>query len=97
MRRVTRADGIVLLEELVAQSDEDRSVRYRIVDGDIPIRGFAGHLAVHEGTAPDRSSVTWDVTFETDAPVEEISATLSAALDEGLERLGELSGASDVR
>ncbi|WP_433556119.1 SRPBCC family protein [Pseudonocardia xinjiangensis] len=97
VRRVTQVGGGTIVEQLVAQSARDRSIRYRIIGGDAPFRDFEGMIVVHEAAEPGRAIVTWDVTFRTDATEDEVVALLRTALEEGLEEMGKIKGGGHVQ
>ena len=76
--RVLGMFGMRVVEHLYARDDEERSLTYGIVDGDMKPE-------VHEATITvtpqgDASHVTWDVTTD-DAMVEVMKGAYQGALD----------------
>lgn len=88
IRHVVREDGAVVLEKQLAISDDDMSVRYTILAGDVPVRDFEGVITVRDRRDAG-STMTWDVSFSTDADESELTAALTELLTGGLRRLDE--------
>jgi len=88
-RTLTLADGGQVVERLEALDENDRTLRYTIVDGPLPVTGYEGTFSV---TAVDDSTceVTWGSTFTIeDAPEDEITGTFSELYAAGLSGLRE--------
>jgi carbon monoxide dehydrogenase subunit G len=91
LRYVTLSDGRgKAIERIVANSDENRTVEYEFVSGDMPLAEYHSRLKVEANGAG--TLVTWGATLEATAEVPEsevvagIRASYRAAL-ECLERL----------
>jgi hypothetical protein len=88
-RTLTLADGGQVVERLEALDDDDRTLRYSIVDGPLPVAEYEGTFSV---TAIDDSTceVAWGSTFTVDGPPEdEITGMFSELYTAGLDGLRE--------
>jgi hypothetical protein len=92
VRHITRVDGAQLTEELVAKSEDDMSIRYRILEGDVPVRDFEGTIVVRRSDSEHLAAVTWDVTFEALVPEDVVVPLISEDLLAGLDNLANLLG-----
>jgi xanthine dehydrogenase YagT iron-sulfur-binding subunit len=90
VRHITRADGARLTEELIEQSADTMTIRYRILDGDVPVRNFVATIVVREGAGHPSATVNWDVTFEALGPEDVLVPAIGDALQEGLENLARI-------
>lgn len=88
-RTLTLADGGVVVERLDARNDDNRTLRYSIVDAPLPVANYEGRLsvdAIDDGTC----EVTWASTFEVrEGPEEEMIALFSDLYTAGLVGLKE--------
>lgn len=95
VRSIETRDGAVLVEELLARDAGKRTLRYRIIDSPLPVRGYVSTLSVEP--AGQGSRVVWksDFTAVTSDTVDaakarEIVAGIYTAGFEGLRKtLGE--------
>ncbi|GAA4803435.1 SRPBCC family protein [Streptomyces ziwulingensis] len=66
VRTLTNEDGGVIVERLETFDNAARSYSYSILQAPFPVTDYLSTIAVHEGTAPDRSRVEWSGTFTPD-------------------------------
>jgi Polyketide cyclase / dehydrase and lipid transport len=85
-RRMTLADGGTAVEQLIEQTD--RSCRYRLLSGPLPVRNYEAVIAVHDNPDSAGALITWDATFEPDGADEKAaSAVITTVLQTGLDAL----------
>lgn len=95
VRSVETKDGAVLVEELLARDAGKLSMRYRIIDSPLPVRGYVSTLSVEP--AGKGSRIVWKSDFTAvqsatvdDAKAKEIVAGIYQAGFDGLRgKLGE--------
>jgi len=88
-RTLTLADGGQVVERLEALDDDDRTLRYSIVEGPLPVTEYEGTFSVAE-VDDSTCEVTWASTFTVDGPPEdEITGMFSELYTAGLGGLRE--------
>ncbi len=94
-RRLTLADGAVVVESMDDHDDERRSSSYTMTDvGPLPLASYRSTIAVEEA-GPERSVVEWTGTFEPNgAPLEEVARAVSGIYAAGLGAIAERFGAA---
>ena len=76
VRRFTIRGGERVREVLLTLSDRERRLRYAIVDGDLPLRGYVAELFLKPVTDGDRTFWSWSSRFRTPPGEEEALARL---------------------
>lgn len=61
--RTIKMGGISLKERLEHLDDVDRTFRYSIIEGPVPVRAYLATVKVAEA-GPDRARITWGSRFE---------------------------------
>lgn len=95
VRAIETGDGAKLVEELLAYDGKQATMRYRIVESPLPVRGYVSTLSVQ--SSGEGSRVVWQSSFDAvhsdtvdDAKAREIVAGIYKAGFAGLKKaLGE--------
>ncbi|MEF8816077.1 MAG: SRPBCC family protein [Salinibacter sp.] len=83
-RTLTLADGGEVTERLTGRDEADRTLRYTLVEGPLPVKNYEGRLSVDSIDASS-CAVTWASTFDVvDPPEEAVAATFSELYAAGL-------------
>lgn len=64
IRDNTTQEGGQISEELVALSNKDHSLTYRVVAGDIPMKDYTSTLSIHEVAEDGRAFAIWTASYE---------------------------------
>lgn len=88
VRRLELTDGAVLREQLVALSDEERAVAYRMLDSPLPVDDYLAELRLTPATLSGDTFAQWWARFEV-PPAEEADtvATVRGVFEGGLDSL----------
>jgi NADPH:quinone reductase len=70
VRKLTLADGGTTRESLLEHSDDERSMKYDIVESALPVREYVGTARVI-ADGDDRSILEWTSEWENDPEVED--------------------------
>lgn len=64
VRENTTEEGNLISEELVAFSSQDRSLTYKVIAGDIPMKSFISTLSLYAVAEDDRTFAVWTARYE---------------------------------
>ncbi len=88
VRELVVVGNIRLKERLVSHDDGARTYRYAIVDGPLPVEGFASKIAVSDN-GDGTSTVTWSAQYQLAGASDEIAReSIGGIYDAGLQSLG---------
>ncbi|WP_405741455.1 SRPBCC family protein [Streptomyces sp. NBC_01525] len=88
-RRLTNADGEVIVEQMTAYSRQERFYSYAILRAPFPVTGYLSTLRVHAVPGrPEEAEVQWDGRFVPDGVSdEEAEALFTGIYRDGLDAL----------
>lgn len=91
IRRLTLADGAVVIERLLSFSENDRTYIYAIIGGPIPVAHYRATLRVVARAGQPGSTVEWSSEFEpAGAPEADVVALIRGVFQAGLDQLGKV-------
>ena len=91
-RKLTLADGAVVVEDLAARDDAGMSLAYTIVEAPLPVTDYRSTLSV--AAEGEGSKLTWSGTFKPAAGVEPAKATeiIGGIYQGGIDNLAKPAG-----
>ena len=63
-RRMATPEGGAVIEQLVKHSDQSRSMTYRKIKGDLPVKNYESTLSVVSCASTHRTKVSWASSFQ---------------------------------